>query len=211
LKIPPTPGICNPAATCEPDPNDGKSFEISGPHQSTPGACMPFLGHCRNRGIRARAREAGIAEMNSWKLRCLIEVNGAANESLAFILSVLRLDTRREAQLEDGHDCPGCCAGGSQSFFALNPSLDISQYAHTSWTQRRGFSAGNIFAIAKTTDGYLWLGGDFGLFRFDGVNAVPWQPPGHPSDKFVFRLLGARDGTLWIGGLRVFSPGMAPR
>jgi signal transduction histidine kinase/ligand-binding sensor domain-containing protein len=95
---------------------------------------------------------------------------------------------------------------GSQSFFALNPSLGLSQYTHTSWTQRDSFSVGNIFAIAQTADGYLWLGGDFGLFRFDGVNAVRWEPPGQrPPERFVFRLLGARDGSLWIGTFESLS------
>ena len=32
--------------------------------------------------------------------------------------------------------------------------------------------------IAQTPDGYLWLGTEFGLFRFDGVRPVPWTPPG---------------------------------
>lgn len=35
---------------------------------------------------------------------------------------------------------------------ALNPSLDISQYAHTSWTVRDGFSLGNIYAMADEKD-----------------------------------------------------------
>ena len=69
--------------------------------------------------------------------------------------------------------------------FALNPSLDISQYAHTAWTVRDGFSVGNIYAMAQTPDGYLWLGREFGLFRFDGVRSIPWQPPAgqHLPDK----------------------------
>ena len=61
---------------------------------------------------------------------------------------------------------------------ALDPSLDISQYAHTAWTVRDGFGKGPIHSIAQTHDGYLWLGTEFGLLRFDGVRAVPWQPPG---------------------------------
>ena len=42
---------------------------------------------------------------------------------------------------------------------------------------------------------------DVGLLRFDGVRAVPWQPPAdqHLPDSQVWRLLVARDGTLWIG------------
>jgi len=90
-----------------------------------------------------------------------------------------------------------CCA----SALAVDPSLDIGQYAHTAWSFRDGFSTGNIFGMAETPDGYFWLGGEFGLFRFDGVRPVPWQPPAgqEPPEKFAFRLLGARDGTLWIG------------
>ena len=61
--------------------------------------------------------------------------------------------------------------------FALNPSLDINQYAHKAWTVREGFFKGAIYAIAQTPDGYLWLGTEFGLVRFDGVRSVPWQPP----------------------------------
>jgi PAS domain S-box-containing protein len=85
--------------------------------------------------------------------------------------------------------------------FALDPSLDISQYARTAWRVRDGFSKGTIYAIAQTPDGYLWLGTEFGLLRFDGVRAVPWQPPTseHLPSGPIRRLLVARDGTLWIG------------
>src|SRR5215470_13255954 len=82
--------------------------------------------------------------------------------------------------------------------FALDPSLDISQYAHTAWKTRDGFTRGVIGAIAQTPDGYLWLGTDSGLFRFDGIKAVPWQPPPGKqlSSNYISRLLVARDGTL---------------
>src|ERR1700753_146416 len=85
--------------------------------------------------------------------------------------------------------------------FALNPALDAGQYAHTAWKVRDGFSKGSINSIAQTPDGYLWLGTQFGLLRFDGVKHVPWQPP--PGQQLpsshIFSLLAARDGTLWIG------------
>ena len=66
---------------------------------------------------------------------------------------------------------------GATPVLALDPSLEIRQYGHTAWTIRDGFSLGNIYAIAQTPDGYLWLGGEFGLFRFDGVRSIRWQPP----------------------------------
>src|SRR5271165_445235 len=93
-----------------------------------------------------------------------------------------------------------CCAGAS----ALDPSLDISQYAHTAWKVREGFSKGTIETIAQTPDGYLWLGTEFGLLRFDGVRAVPWQPPSgeHLPSSDIRSLIAARDGTLWIGTVK---------
>ena len=101
---------------------------------------------------------------------------------------------------------------GSPLALALNPSIDISQYAHTAWTVRDGFALGNIYAIAQTPDGYLWLGGEFGLSRFDGIRATPWQPPTGQQlpEKNINALLVTRDGTLWIGtfsGLATWSRG----
>lgn len=90
-----------------------------------------------------------------------------------------------------------CCGIAS----ALNPSLDISQYAHTAWTVRDGFFKGGVSSIAQTADGYLWLGTESGVLRFDGVRTVPWHPRGdnHVTLGNYPLLLGTRDGTLWIG------------
>jgi signal transduction histidine kinase/ligand-binding sensor domain-containing protein len=90
-----------------------------------------------------------------------------------------------------------CC----RCSFALDPALDVSQYAHKAWTVREGFSKGSIQAIAQTPDGYLWLGTEFGLVRFDGVRNVPWQPPRdqHLPSSYIVSLLSTRDGILWIG------------
>src|SRR4029077_5232963 len=86
-----------------------------------------------------------------------------------------------------------------RSAVALDPSLDVSQYAHTAWRIRDGFTRGMINAIAQTPDGYLWLGTEFGLVRFDDVRAVPWQPKeGLLPSSYAGALLVARDGTLWI-------------
>jgi len=84
---------------------------------------------------------------------------------------------------------------------ALNPSLDANQYAHTVWKAGEGLPDGVIFSIAQTPDGYLWLGTEFGLVRFDGVRAVPWQPPAgdHLPNSEIRNLRVGRDGRLWIG------------
>lgn len=83
---------------------------------------------------------------------------------------------------------------------ALDSAPQISQYAHTSWTARDGAALGLVFAMAQTPDGYLWVGGSFGMFRFDGLRFLPWQPPkGQSLPDNPYALLVSRDGTLWIG------------
>jgi len=84
---------------------------------------------------------------------------------------------------------------------ALDPSLDIRQYAHTAWRVRDGFTKGIITSLAQTPDGYLWVGTESGLLRFDGVRPVVWQPPSNQQlpGTLITNLLTARDGTLWIG------------
>jgi ligand-binding sensor domain-containing protein len=85
--------------------------------------------------------------------------------------------------------------------FAVDPSKQMTQYAHTAWMTQDGFFRGSPFAIAHTKDGYLWVGTQSGLLRFDGVRFVPWSPEDGerlPSLE-ITRLLAARDGSLWIG------------
>ena len=83
---------------------------------------------------------------------------------------------------------------------ALDPALDVSQYGHTSWKVREGFFKDSIGSIAQTADGYLWLGTQFGLVRFDGVRPVAWEPPPGQQlpSRYIRGLLAARDGRLWI-------------
>jgi signal transduction histidine kinase/ligand-binding sensor domain-containing protein len=92
-------------------------------------------------------------------------------------------------------------------FLAINPvsALDtgkqISQYGHTAWRIGDGVFAETPNVIAQTTDGYVWIGTQAGLMRFDGVRFVAWRPPEGkelPSSR-ITSLLGARDESLWIG------------
>jgi len=91
-------------------------------------------------------------------------------------------------------------SGWASAAAAVEAPLQIAQYAHTSWTAREGTDMRLVFAMAQTPDGYLWLGTSFGLFRFDGLRFVQWQPPdGESLPASPYALLTARDGTLWIG------------
>jgi len=60
-----------------------------------------------------------------------------------------------------------CLAGEAR---ALGPSHTFSQYLREQWTTDNNFPGGAIDAITQTVDGYLWMGTEKGLVRFDGVN-----------------------------------------
>ncbi|MBV9295843.1 MAG: hypothetical protein JO145_09735 [Acidobacteriaceae bacterium] len=95
---------------------------------------------------------------------------------------------------------------GAVSGWAVDPNRYISQYAHMSWRVQDGFFNTGPFAIAQTQDGYVWIGTNSGLLKFDGVRFLPWRAEHGeqlPSTQ-VNSLLAARDGSLWIatyGGL----------
>src|SRR3974377_207499 len=88
-------------------------------------------------------------------------------------------------------------AGGDRRALALNSSVDVAQYAHNAWRIRAGLFPGVPLSITPPPDGYLGLGTELGLIRFDGVRPAAWTPPGGqrlPSDR-IRTLLTARDGT----------------
>jgi ligand-binding sensor domain-containing protein len=71
---------------------------------------------------------------------------------------------------------------------ALEPTRAVSQYLYDSWGTKRGWPGGSITAIAQTSDGYLWIGTDKGLVRFDGLKFHQFELA-HPD-------------PIWIGPVR---------
>jgi signal transduction histidine kinase/ligand-binding sensor domain-containing protein len=95
--------------------------------------------------------------------------------------------------------------------YALDPVKTLTQYSRTIWTQERGLPQDTIRAITQTKDGYLWLGTDEGLARFDGYEFVVFnKTSGDLPDNSITALAAANDGGLWIGtpnGLTLYREG----
>lgn len=100
---------------------------------------------------------------------------------------------------------------GANEVSASEPSKSLTQYTRTVWTQDDGLPQDTIRAIAQTQDGFLWLGTEEGLARFDGYDFVPLTKDNTelPSNTIV-ALWPAHDGGLWIGtpnGLAIYRDG----
>jgi len=102
----------------------------------------------------------------------------------------------------------GVCAPA----LALDPSLQPSQYVLDNWQIPEGLPQTSVQAIARTPDGYLWVGTQEGLARFDGVRFTVFDTGNEPAipDKYISVLFVDRAGRLWIGtrsGVAVFENG----
>ena len=96
---------------------------------------------------------------------------------------------------------------------ALDPNKTIPQYAHAAWGTEQGLPNATVPAILQTRDGYMWIGTELGLARFDGVRFAVFDSKNTPELKsnVVQALAEDSEGTLWIstngGGLTQYRDG----
>jgi len=84
---------------------------------------------------------------------------------------------------------------------ALDPERAVTQYRHQVWNTAEGLPQSSVESIVQTRDGYLWLGTQEGLARFDGVRFVVFDRGNTRALRHnrVTSLVEDRDGGLWIG------------
>ena len=71
-----------------------------------------------------------------------------------------------------------------------------------SWDQEDGLPASpRFYALARTPDGYLWIGSEVGLVRFDGARFVTLTTNDVPAlgHNHILSLLADTNGVLWVG------------
>ncbi len=89
---------------------------------------------------------------------------------------------------------------GSSSSWALDPDKSVTQYVLESWLTKNGLPQNSVSAICQTPDGYLWIGTQEGLVRFDGVRFTVFDRSNSPmKNNTVLSMALAKGGGLWIG------------
>lgn len=90
--------------------------------------------------------------------------------------------------------------GACSPAVAADAARSVSDYTHRVWTERDG-APRNTWAIAQTTDGWLWFAGPNGLYRFDGISFErrPLDAADAERPRGVSSMLALADGTLLLG------------
>jgi signal transduction histidine kinase len=82
---------------------------------------------------------------------------------------------------------------------AIDPNRAMSQYVRDRFGIEQGFPRGPVYAIAQTPDGYLWIGTEAGLVRFDGRQfKLIKDMSGTSGATAVVGLAEDQEGRLWV-------------
>lgn len=83
---------------------------------------------------------------------------------------------------------------------ALEPRTAVHQYGLRTWSVEEGLPQSTVHAIAQTPDGFLWLGTQGGLARFDGLRFSLVDAEEAIRSGPIRTLAVRRDGSMWVGG-----------
>jgi ligand-binding sensor domain-containing protein/signal transduction histidine kinase len=77
----------------------------------------------------------------------------------------------------------------------------LGDFAVTRWTRENGLPDNSVTCVLQSFDGFLWIGTDQGLARFDGVKFVPLRLSASNAggEKGITALYQDAGGQLWIG------------
>jgi len=93
-----------------------------------------------------------------------------------------------------------CLAATGNALASLDPGKPLHQLIRQTWTTAQGLPQNSVLAITQSADGYLWLGTEEGLVRFDGVTFTTFDKHTFGlNDNIIQALLVDHEQNLWIG------------
>ena len=94
--------------------------------------------------------------------------------------------------------------------WALQPDKAFHQHVRQTWSIEQGLPQITVTSIVQDSTGYLWVGTQAGLARFDGVRFINYTPQTEAElpGIWIRSLHASRDGRVWVGsykGLAVYD------
>ena len=84
---------------------------------------------------------------------------------------------------------------------AVEPSTPLANMGRQAWVMENGLPQNTVQALVQTRDGFIWLGTEAGLVRFDSIGFQVFDRNSTPAlpGNDVCCLLEAKDGGMWVG------------
>ncbi|MGH7971208.1 MAG: two-component regulator propeller domain-containing protein, partial [Limisphaerales bacterium] len=85
--------------------------------------------------------------------------------------------------------------------FARGAAFGAREYVVDTWQVEDGLPQNSVTALAQTRDGYLWVGTQDGLARFDGVRFLAFHALNTPAirNSRIVQVFEDRRAALWVG------------
>ena len=83
---------------------------------------------------------------------------------------------------------------------AAMPAIDSREYLYDLWRLEDGLPQISVWSVLQDARGYLWIGTEEGVARFDGLEFTVFETSAHPElPDNVFEAIAADDDGLWLG------------
>jgi ligand-binding sensor domain-containing protein/signal transduction histidine kinase len=132
-----------------------------------------------------------------WGIRGSVEPCPAVGRNLDGSLEIFAVDAKNGMTVDHKRQI------GANSDWLDWYSMERHAFPYTArtWQTAEGLPHSVVQAVAQTPDGYLWVGTQGGLARFDGLQFTTFDAKNTPEIKnsFITCLCVDRGGTLWIG------------
>ena len=70
---------------------------------------------------------------------------------------------------------------GALTSSALEPTTPLAEFGRQSWAMENGLPQNSVHALVQTRDGFIWLGTEAGLVRFDGISFLVLDQNSRPA------------------------------
>jgi signal transduction histidine kinase/ligand-binding sensor domain-containing protein len=92
----------------------------------------------------------------------------------------------------------GICAAAG---WGLVPSTPLANYGRQGWVMENGLPQNTVQALVQSKSGFVWLGTEVGLIRFDGISFETFDKNSSPAlpGNDVRCLMETKAAALWIG------------
>ncbi len=95
---------------------------------------------------------------------------------------------------------PGAWAQKRGVSYPANPRYTVQRLE-----EQFGLGAVTVTAMGQDAQGFLWIGTQTGLYRYDGARAKKMTEVEGVTGHYILDLLIAPDGTAWFAGSRGIS------